>query len=61
MQVIVPADMQGTALADVFAPPLKVSYQPPKKPERPEVTQAVYSEEEQRVLTERLSDLGYLE
>lgn len=57
----VPADMEGKALTDLFEPPLKVVFRPPRKLEPKAVPEEVYSEEEQRLLTERLSDLGYLE
>lgn len=57
----VPADMEGKALADIFDPPLQVEFEPPKKYEPTEVPTEIYSEEEQRLLTQRLSDLGYLE
>lgn len=57
----VPADMEGKVLSELFEPRLGVAFQPPRKPELGELPEQVYTEEEQRVLTERLSDLGYLE
>jgi len=57
----VPADMEGKALADVFQPRLEVTFEPPRKAEAQEAPEQVYSEKEQQMLTERLTDLGYLE
>ena len=57
----VPADMEGKALTNIFEPPLNVKFEPPKKYEAVEGPSEIYSEAEQRVLTQRLSDLGYLE
>ena len=57
----VPADMEGKALADVFDPPLMVEFEPPKMYQPVEAPSEIYSQEEQKLLTQRLSDLGYLE
>jgi len=57
----VPADMEGKVLNDAFTAALKVVYEPPKKLQPQEVPEQIYSEQEQKMLTERLSDLGYLE
>jgi predicted AlkP superfamily phosphohydrolase/phosphomutase len=57
----VPADMEGKALTDIFDPQLRVEFEPPKKYQPTEGPTEIYSEEEQKLLTQRLSDLGYLE
>ncbi len=57
----VPADMEGKALTEIFDPSLKVEFEPPKKYQPVEGPAEIYSEEEQKLLTQRLSDLGYLE
>jgi len=57
----VPADMEGRALTHIFDPPLHVEFEPPKEYQPAEAPAEIFSEEEQRVLTQRLSDLGYLE
>ncbi len=57
----VPVDMEGSALTDLFDVPVAVEFEPPQKRERVETDQQVYSREEMETLTERLSDLGYLE
>ena len=57
----VPADMEGKVLSDLFDPALKVCFRPPRKAEPQPAVQEVYTEEEQRLIAERLSDLGYLE
>ncbi len=57
----VPVDMEGKALIEMFEPQLEVRYEPPEKYQPAQVPEEVFSEEDQRLLTERLSDLGYLE
>ncbi len=57
----VPIDMEGKALTDLFDVPLHVEFEPPQKRERVESDKPVYSAKEMETLTERLSDLGYLE
>jgi predicted AlkP superfamily phosphohydrolase/phosphomutase len=61
MGLAVPADMEGKALSDIFDPPLQIDYEPPKKYQASDGPSQIYSEEDQKLLTERLSDLGYLE
>jgi len=61
MGLAVPADMEGRALSNIFEPALKVEFEPPKKYLPTETSAEIFSEEEQRLLTQRLSDLGYLE
>jgi len=61
MGLAVPADMEGKALSNIFDPPLKVAFEPPKVYQASEAPSEIFSEEEQKLLTERLSDLGYLE
>ncbi len=57
----VPIDMEGRVLKDLFDVSFPVEYEPPKKRDRTEPDQPVYSDAEMEALTERLSDLGYLE
>jgi len=57
----VPIDMEGRALTELFDVPVKVEFEPPQKRERVEPEKEVYTAEEMETLTERLSDLGYLE
>jgi predicted AlkP superfamily phosphohydrolase/phosphomutase len=57
----VPADMEGKAMTDMFDPPLPIEFEPPKKFQASEGPSDIFSEEEQKMLTERLTDLGYLE
>ncbi len=61
MDIPVPADMEGKPLVDVFEPALECTYEPPKEYEAEKAPEEVFTEEDQRLLTERLSDLGYLE
>ncbi len=57
----VPVDMEGQVLLDMFDPAPEVKYEPPEKYEPAKAAEEVFSEEDQKLLTERLSDLGYLE
>ena len=57
----VPVDMEGRALTELFDVPVPVEFEPPQKRERPETEEKVYTAEDMKTLTERLSDLGYLE
>lgn len=57
----VPIDMEGQALTGLFDVPMTVEYEPPQKPRRLDTDKQVYSTREMETLTERLSDLGYLE
>lgn len=57
----VPEDMEGRPLTDLFDVDVHVEYEPPQKCLRVPADKAVYSAEEMQTLTERLSDLGYLE
>ncbi len=61
LELPVPVDMEGKVLLDMFDPAPEVKYEPPEEYKPTEVPETVFSEEDQRVLTERLSDLGYLE
>jgi len=56
----VPADMEGRVIAEAFASPVPVEHEPPIEKTAEEHAD-VYSEEEKRILQQRLSDLGYLE
>ncbi len=57
----VPIDMEGRALTELYDVPVAVEFEPPQKRERVEPEKEVYTAEEMETLTERLSDLGYLE
>jgi len=56
----VPVDMEGRVLHEAFAEKLRVEREPPVERVAEERAE-VYSEEERRLLEQRLSDLGYLE
>jgi len=58
--VPVPADMEGKALTHAFETDIAVQYEPPGKPQVA-AGEDVYTEQEKKVLTQRLADLGYLE
>ena len=57
----IPDDMEGTAITELFDPPLTCEKEAAASADGQVSDDQVYSEEEQRLLTERLSDLGYLE
>jgi predicted AlkP superfamily phosphohydrolase/phosphomutase len=57
----VPADMEGKALVNVFDPPLQIEFEPPRKYQAAESPTEIFSKEEKQMLTDRLTDLGYLE
>lgn len=59
--VPVPIDMEGQALRNLFDVPLQVEFEPPQKRRSADSDDDVFSEKEKELLTERLSDLGYLE
>lgn len=61
MGLRVPADMEGRAITDLFETPPTIEFEPPVAREVLAPTEEVYTEEEKAKLTERLSDLGYLE
>jgi predicted AlkP superfamily phosphohydrolase/phosphomutase len=56
----VPADMEGSVIQDAFDAPLRVEHEPPID-KAAETHEEVYSAEDERILQQRLSDLGYLE
>lgn len=56
----VPVDMEGTVLSDAFTTAPKIEMEPPVR-KIMEQHGDVYSEDEQKVLQKRLSELGYLE
>ncbi len=56
----VPADMEGRVLSEAFATPITVEHEPPIE-RAPVQREDVYSEEDEKILQQRLSDLGYLE
>lgn len=57
----VPIDMEGRVLAELFDVPPVVEHEPPKARELAAAEHEVYTEEEKRAISERLSELGYLE
>lgn len=62
----VPQDMEGRVMTDLFDPPIRWEWDAEHSPRPASVAEPVhhqfeYSEDEQRLLTERLADLGYLE
>lgn len=56
----VPIDMEGRVLSEAFTTPPMIEHEPPIKKVF-EGHAEVYSDDERRVLEQRLSDLGYLE
>ena len=56
-----PSDLEGRVLAELFDQPLDVQHETAAAHQFAEPTAAAYTEQEQRLLTERLTDLGYLE
>ncbi len=57
----VPDDMEGRVLTELFDPPIKTETEPAVVVSPEDSATEAFSEEEQRILTERLADLGYLE
>jgi predicted AlkP superfamily phosphohydrolase/phosphomutase len=57
----VPDDMEGNVLTELFDPPLKFETEAAADVSVNAADEVAYTEEEERVLTERLADLGYLE
>ena len=57
----VPNDMQGGVIQDLFASPPPVQFMEAVSSARGDDDQPVYSEQELQKVTDRLSDLGYLE
>lgn len=56
----VPVDMEGTVLSNAFTTAPKIEMEPPVR-KIMEQHGEIYSEEEQKILQKRLSELGYLE
>lgn len=56
----VPVDMEGAVLSSAFTTPPKIEMEPPVR-KIMEQHGEIYSEEEQKILQKRLSELGYLE
>jgi len=59
--VRIPDDMEGRVIEGMFDPPIHYESEAAQQVTREVSDDQVYSEEEMQVLTERLSDLGYLE
>ena len=57
----IPDDMEGRVIEGMFDPPIRHETEAAEEVSRDVTDGEVYSEEEMQVLTERLSDLGYLE
>jgi len=57
----VSADMEGKALTELFSRDVKVEFEPPREHLPVGAEEEVYSEQEKKLLTQRLADLGYLE
>ena len=53
--------MEGKALTELFSRDLKVEFEPPREHLPIGAEEEVYSEQEKKLLTQRLADLGYLE
>lgn len=56
----VPVDMEGQVLSNVFTEQPTIEHEPPVR-KVADAASEVYSEEDRKILEERLSDLGYLE
>ena len=56
----VPDDMEGRVIEGVFDPPVSITREAACAAPVGAETGAAYSEEDQRKITERLMDLGYL-
>ena len=56
----VPVDMEGRVIREAFSVEPVVEQEPPVEKVR-KAEEEAYSEEDRRVLEQRLSDLGYLE
>lgn len=61
MGLNVPDDMQGRVIEEVFDPPIQIGTESAGEAAAPASDGAVYSAEDQELLTQRLRDLGYLE
>ena len=59
--VRIPDDMEGRVIEELFDAPIHHETEAARRVSRKVTDAEVYSEEEMQVLTERLSDLGYLE
>jgi len=57
----IPDDMEGVVMSDLFDRPIRYESEPAQQASAGHSDQQAYTEEEQRLLTERLADLGYLE
>jgi len=57
----VPIDMEGQIRKELFDVSPSIEFEPPQVADKSQLGREVYSEEDQEVLTKRLSDLGYLE
>lgn len=57
----VPIDMEGAILTELFDTPPSIEFEPPQAMEQAAREGEVFSEQDKEVLTQRLSDLGYLE
>ena len=57
----IPDDMEGDVMADLFDPPLCFETEAAVRSREQAAQDNVYSPQEQKLLTERLADLGYLE
>ncbi|MCK4658330.1 MAG: alkaline phosphatase family protein [Phycisphaerae bacterium] len=57
----IPDDMEGRVIEGIFDPPIRHETETAQQASREVADEEVYSAEEMQLLTERLSDLGYLE
>ena len=61
MGLNVPDDMEGGVLTQLFETPIEVQHQEETRATAKSPDQAVYTTDEEEILTQRLMDLGYLE
>ena len=57
----IPADMDGHVISEIFDESPCVEFEDAESPTAVQTHDEVYDEREQAILTERLTDLGYLE
>ncbi len=57
----VPVDMEGRVIREAFSVEPVVEQEPPVEKVRTESTEEAYTDEDRRILEQRLSELGYLE
>jgi len=57
----IPSDMDGHVMEQTFSTRPAIELEPPQAPDSKKDENTIYDEQQQAILTERLTDLGYLE